>query len=37
MDADGPADRDRLLAAWTGTEARAAIAVFLDALAARQR
>jgi enoyl-CoA hydratase len=37
MDADGPADRDRLLAAWTGTEARAAIAAFLDALAARQR
>jgi enoyl-CoA hydratase len=37
MDADGPVDRDRLLAAWTSAETGAAITAFLEALAARQR
>jgi enoyl-CoA hydratase len=36
IDADGPLDADRLLAAWTSTEVRAAIGAFLDALAARR-
>jgi enoyl-CoA hydratase len=37
MDADGPVDRDRLLAAWTSAETGATITAFLEALAARQR
>jgi enoyl-CoA hydratase len=35
MDADEPVDAERVLAAWTSTEVRGAIAGFLEALAAR--
>jgi enoyl-CoA hydratase len=36
IDADEPGDAGRLLAAWTGTAVRSAIAEFLEALAARR-